>query len=120
MRESQATRIFVKAPHGGLESALARTLAAAFGEFVVVLIGDPETEDGGDIVVTTDGASSPTEVSDLTENGQHVVVLAALPDEIAEASYRHAGASAYLPMVAAVAPLVGAVAVLVTSLAEAV
>jgi len=56
----------------------------------------------GDIVVTTDGASSPTEVSDLALRGDRVVVLAALPNAVAEASYRHAGARAYLAMVAAV------------------
>jgi hypothetical protein len=85
----------------------------------VIRIGDPEDDDSGDIIVTTDAASTPTEVSDLTEKGEHVVVLAALPNESAEAGYRHAGARAYLPMIVAAAPLVAAVGGLLTSLAQA-
>jgi hypothetical protein len=120
MGKRQATRMFIKAPDEGLESTLARTLASAFSESAVVVIGDPEPEDSGDIVVTTDGASSPDEVSDLTERGEQVVVLAALPDDISEARYRRAGARAYLPMVAAVSPLVAAVSVLMTSIGHRV
>jgi hypothetical protein len=119
MREKRATTVYVKGTDWGLESALTRTLASALGESAVVRIGDPEPKEAGDIVVTTDTASSLTEVSDLAEKGDHVIVLAALPDDAAEAGYRRAGARAYLPMVVAAAPLVAAVAGLVTSLAEA-
>jgi hypothetical protein len=119
MRERRAATVYVKGTMWGLESALARTLAHALGTSAEVRIGEPENLGGGDVVVTTDAASSPTEVSDLTEKGDHVVVLAALPSETAEAGYRNAGARAYLPMVVAAAPLIAAVGGLLTSLAEA-
>jgi len=119
MPESQTPKVYVKGTDWGLESALARTLASALGESAVVRIGGPEEDVGGDIVVTTDTASSPTEVTDLTEKGEQVVVLAALPNETAEARYRHAGARAYLPMAVASAPLVAAVGGLLASLAAA-
>ena len=119
MRERPATRVYVKGTDWGLESALARTLAHALGQSAEIRIGNPEGEIGGDIVVTTDAASTPTDVSDMTEKGEHVVVLAALPNDAAEAGYRHAGARAYLPMVVAAAPLVAAVGGLLTSLGEA-
>ena len=110
MRANHTTRVYVKGTDQMVESSLARTLYNVLGESAVILIGSPETADGGDIVVTTDGACSPAEVSNLSEMGEQVVVLAALPDETAEARYRSAGAMAYLPMVAAVAPLVAAIA----------
>lgn len=118
MNGSNGVKVCIKARSGELELALARTLADAFGESVV-LICDPNADCRSDIVVTTDAASSPTEVSDMTDRGEQVVVLAALPNDIAEASYRHAGAREYLPMVAAVAPLIAAVGALLTSLAGA-
>lgn len=114
MREKLATKVFIKAAHRGLEAALAGTVASAFGKSVVVLIDDPEADDSGDIVVTTDGVTSPGAVSELAARGHHVVVLAALADEIAAARYWHAGASAYLPLVAAVASLTAAVGVLLS------
>jgi hypothetical protein len=119
MRQLRKTRVYVKGTDWGLESALARTLAHGLGESASVRIGVPEAGDSQDVVVTTDVASSQTEVADLAGKGEQVVVLAALPNDLAEAGYRHAGARAYLPMGIAAAPLVAAVAGLVTSLAEA-
>lgn len=112
MYRRRPTRVYVKGTNATLDNALARTLSAAFGDSARVLIGDPATSMSGDIVVTTDGASSPTEVSDLALRGDRVVVLAALPNAVAEASYRHAGARTYLAMVAAVEPLVASVSAL--------
>ena len=101
MGEEQATRIFIKAPTGDLSSALARTLTTAFGESAVIRIGSPTTEARGNVVVTTDAASSLHAVSEMAENGNHVVLLAALPTRLAETNYRRAGARGYLPMTAA-------------------
>lgn len=112
MDTNRATRVYVKGTNSTLDAALARTLSAAFGQSAQVFIGDPGTAASGDIVVTTDGAASPTEVSELVVKGERVVVLAALPNAVAEASYRHAGARDYLPMIAAVAPLVASISVL--------
>ncbi len=108
----------MKGTDSTLESVLARTLAQGLGESAVVRIGNPDDDAGGAVVVTTDAASTPAEVMDLTEKGEHVVVLAALPSESAEAGYRRAGARAYIPMVVAAAPLVAAIGGLLTSLAE--
>jgi hypothetical protein len=119
MHERQVTRVYVKGTHWGLQIALARTLSAALRDSALVLIGEPEVDDGGCVVVTTDRTSSPAEVSELAQQGERVVVLAALPNEIAEDIYLHAGARAYLPMVAAAAPIVAAVTVLLESVAEA-
>jgi hypothetical protein len=94
-----------------VESALARTLSRGLGECAPVRIGGPENVAGGDVVVTTDDASSPDDVSGLTEMGEQVVVLAAPPDARAEAGYRRAGARAYLPMAAPAGPLIAAVPV---------
>jgi hypothetical protein len=115
----QRITVCVRAIDGGLESALVRTLADAFSESAALVCGlEPACH--GDIVVTTETASSPANVSDMTEKGERVVVLAAFPNEVDEAAYRQAGASAYLPMVAEVAPLIAAVAALMTSVATAV
>lgn len=88
----------------------------AFGESVVLLC-DPRSDCTGNILVTTDRVTSPAEVVDKVAHGIQVVVLAALPSEVAEANYVTAGASAYLPMFAAVAPLVAAVGALLTAAA---
>lgn len=118
MRESDATKVYIRGTNPAVEGALARTIAEALGKSAHVLIGKPETADSGDIVVTTDGASSWTDVSNLAQKGEYVIVLAAIPNERAEAGYRQAGARAYLPMVAAVGPLVATLTGLM-SLAEA-
>jgi hypothetical protein len=118
MSEKRPPRVYVNSKRSDLDLALAETLSHALGESASVRIGDPEKTSTGNIIVTTDGASSPTDVLKLAEDGGEVVVLAALPNEVAEAGYRKAGARAYLPMIVAAAPLVAAVAAIAAALAE--
>lgn len=118
MHEKQCARVYVMGTQWGLQLVLARNLSAALNESALVLMGDPEMGQGGDIVVTTDRASAPADVSRLAQQGERVVVLTAVPNDIAEAIYRQAGARAYLPMVAAAAPIVAAVAGLLGSVTE--
>jgi len=109
MRGRRATKVFIKASQWGLEFAIARTLAIAFGERIMVAIGEPSARDRGGIVVTTDASCSVAEVSKLSAAGHRVLVLVALPGELAELAYRRAGACGYLAMVASAAPLLSAV-----------
>ena len=118
MSQKQAARVYVKSNHPDLDAALADTLSHALGESASVRIGIPGDASTRNIIVTTDGASSPTAVSKLAGEGGEVVVLAALPSQAAEAGYRKAGARAYLPMVVSGAPLVAAVAAIAASFAE--
>lgn len=94
MLERQPATVYVRGTDWVMESAVARTLAEALGQRAVVRIGHPDEEEGTGIVVTTDTAASPPQVSHLTGQGSPVVVLAAFPNDAAEAVYRRAGAAA--------------------------
>lgn len=114
MDGQRAATVFVEARDWRLESAVARTLSRALGGVADVLIGRPEESDHDAVVVATDRALTPSDVSALSDRGTPVVLLAALPNDLAETRYRRAGARYYLPMAASGMPLVSAVAAILS------
>lgn len=91
-----------------LAEQLRARLELVLGCCVTVLNGLWETAPR-EIVVTTTTECSPDECAGLTQSGVAVIVLAALPSNFQERSYREAGAADYLAMNLDMGPLAGAV-----------
>ena len=109
MDRQPAATVFVEARDWRLETAVARTLSRALGATADVLIGRPEDGERDAVVVATDNVLTPNDVATLASHGTPVVLLAALPNDLAETRYRRAGVRHYLPMAATGLPLVSAV-----------
>lgn len=90
-----------------LAEQLRARLELLLGCGVTILQGIGETAPQ-EIVVTTTTECSPDECAGLTQSGVAVVVLAALPSNYQERSYREAGAADYLAMSLDMGPLAGA------------
>ncbi len=92
----------------GLAEQLRARLEHALGRAVRVLKGLCESNPH-EVVITTTSACSPDECAGLSQSGNAVVVLAALPSSFQEQHYRKAGAAHYLAMSLDIAPLAAAV-----------
>jgi hypothetical protein len=98
MQPGNDRSVFVDFSHHDVGDRLAQRLRQLLAQTVSVLVGRPPDDATPSIVVADDRAVPPAACDQLSAAGHTVVVMAAVPRVLDEATYAASGAHAYLAM----------------------